>query len=146
MIAGHHEEEGFIDYIKDDKRIIYLKALPVEEINHLENHSLANINPRPYSEEFDQYSIPSKTIEYLSSSSVTISLYNSILYPLFENEMIWAKDNEIKTLEDCLNKALTMNETERKDMINNAKNKAKSRYSLKIINEKIDLFLTKNFQ
>lgn len=143
LIAGHHgDEERLNEEIKDDKRIKYLHAIPVDEVLKFEQHSIANINPRPFSIELDKLSIPSKTLEYLASDSLTISMKNTELEKNFKEAIIWSKQDDAVGLYEAMNTALTMKEKDRKNMINMAKNTAKARYSIKIVGKKINDFLS----
>ena len=141
LICGHHADEGkIIESINGDNRIKYLGTLPVDEVLSLEKKAIANINPRPFTQDLDRLSIPSKTLEYLASGSLTISVRNTELEKTFKNCAIWAKSGEDKDLLAAMNVAIKMSEVERKKMANEAKNIAISHYSLEKIGELITDF------
>ena len=143
LICGHHEDEEKLDEaIGDDNRIKYLGLLPVKEVLALEKNAVANINPRPFTQDLDRLSIPSKTLEYLSSGSLTISVKNTELEKRFSDCAIWAKSGSSEDLLAAINKALSMSQDERQKLAEKAKNTAKSLYSIEKIGELLTDFLS----
>ena len=141
LICGHHaDEEKIAEAISGDSRIKYLGTLPVKEVLALEKNALANINPRPFTQDLDRLSIPSKTLEYLASGALTISVRNTELEKTFKGCAIWAKSGSSKDLEASLKAAIDMDETERKNTAKTAKNIAISHYSLEKISELVTDF------
>ena len=142
LICGHHGDQKRIrESIKGHKNIHYLKMLPVKEVLSLEAGAFANINPRPYNQDLDRFSIPSKTIEYFTSGKLTISAQSTILGKEFNNAAIWcgyAKEEEIY---NALNKAIKMDEEKRIEMGLKAKKKAQDLYSLSNVNKELNEFL-----
>ena len=142
LICGHHENKELLDAaIGEDNRIKFLGLLPVKEVLSLEANAIANINPRPFTQDLDRLSIPSKTLEYLASGSVTISVKNTELEKRFKDCAIWANSGSAEDLLLAINKVLSMSEEERKNMAINAKNTANSLYSIKKIGESLTDFL-----
>lgn len=143
LICGHHvETPTFEEAIKDDNRIKYLGTLPVKEVLSLENHAVANINPRPYDEELERYSVPSKTLEYLSSGALTISARNNDLEKHFQDCAIWTNSSDPEDLLMAMKKAISMSENERKKVAERAKNTAISLYSIEKIGKLLTDFLS----
>lgn len=143
LICGHHgDEEQLKQSIDDDNRIKYLGSIPVDEVLSLEQHSLANINPRPFSKELDIYSIPSKTLEYLASDSLTISMRNSELEKHFKDEIIWSNSDDEDGLYRAMIETIDMPKEKREKMIKTAKNTANSLYSIKNIAKLLDKLLS----
>ena len=144
LICGHHaDEEQIAAAIGDDPRIKYMGTLPVKEVLVLEKHALANINPRPFTQDLDRLSIPSKTLEYLASGALTISVRNTELEKTFKDCAIWAKSGSPKDLEASLKTAISMDEKERQNIAEKAKNVAISHYSLEKISELVTDFSSK---
>lgn len=144
LICGHHaNDEQINDAISGDPRIKYLGTLPVKEVLVLEKNALANINPRPFTQDLDRLSIPSKTLEYLASGSLTISVRNTELEKTFKDHAIWAKSGNAKDLEASIKEAIAMSDDERKNIANQAKNIAISHYSLEKISELVTDFSSK---
>ncbi|MFA6675628.1 MAG: glycosyltransferase [Bacilli bacterium] len=142
LICGHHFDlRELHESIKDDKRIQFLGILPVEDVLHYEAHALANINPRPFSEDLDRFSIPSKTLEYLYSGRLTISVRNSILQKSFSEDAIWCKSSDKKDLLEGMEKALSMTPEQRQKMSVQAQKKVLNLYSLDAVSQKINIFL-----
>ena len=141
LICGHHADEQKIEEaIGDDLRIKFLGCLPVSEVLALESKAIANINPRPFTQDLDRLSIPSKTLEYLASGALTISVKNTELEKTFKSCAIWAKTGEVKDLAAAIKDALEMSDEERKKIAEIAKNTAISHYSLEKISELITDF------
>lgn len=143
LICGHHGDERRLkEAIGKNKNIKYLKILPVKEVLELEAGALANINPRPYSQDLDKFSIPSKTIEYYTSGRVTISAQSTILGKSFNNCTVWcgyAKENELLS---AMQKVINMDEEKRVAMGQEAKKKAQELYSLSSVNKRLNEFLS----
>lgn len=143
IICGHHcDNKTFTEAIKGHENIKYLRLLPVDKVTNLEANAIACINPRPYTEDLDRYSIPSKTLEYLSSGSITISVRNSKLQPIFMDSAIWADSHSADDLYKCMKKVLSMTDNERQIMARNAKEKTTEHYSLSSVNNKLIGFLS----
>lgn len=141
LICGHHGDNQKIEEaINGDARIKYMGTLPVQEVLVLEKHAVANINPRPFTQDLDRLSIPSKTLEYLASGALTISVRNTELEKTFKGQAIWAKSGEVNDLFAAMKTALSMSEEERKNTAKQAKNTAISKYSLEKVGELITNF------
>ena len=144
LICGHHaDEETIKKTIGKDSRIHYLKLLPIRKTLQLEMNALANINPRPYSEDLDRFSIPSKTLEYLNSGRPTISVKNTKLQKRFQEDIIWCKSSSEEELLTAMNRLLALSPEEQKALGEKAKEKVSSLYSLSVVSEQLQDFLTK---
>ena len=140
-IAGNGPLKDYIikKSIKD-KRIRYLGILSQDEMQAYENGAIANINPRPYTKDFDKYCIPSKLLEYANSSALTISTYHSRLYKIFGSSIYWCKDNETDLLL-TLEKVNALDELTKKKKILKANVIANKNFGLNSISEKIRKFI-----
>ena len=142
VICGHHEEEDFISYIKPTPNILYLGALPYQDVNYVQRHALIAINPRPINPQIDEYSIPSKTLEYLSNGVLTICVNNLLLKERYESAIIWAKSGDVEDLHSSLKEALSLSDKEKEKLINNGIKLTGQYTSLKTINDLVSkLFL-----
>ncbi len=143
LICGHHyDEEKIFSAIGEDKRIKFLGILPVEQVIELESHALACINPRPYSEELDKLSIPSKTLEYLASCSLTISAKNTKLHAYFKDNIIWADNGDEKGLKEAMEKVLKFNDEEIKNLASKSQSKVIELFSINSVSKKLEPFLS----
>lgn len=141
LIAGYHSfEENKFKVAIQDPNIVYLGMLDNDAILNYENNSLININPRPYSEDYDRYLIPVNMIDYLGSNSLTVSVRNSKLQRYFKDDCIWIDSSEEEDLLNGINTALNMKE-ERMEMIKKARIDADKLYSMSTINHQVILFL-----
>ena len=142
-VAGHSEDDNkILEAIGDTQNIKYLSTIPVSEVLSYEAGALININPRPYNEDLDRFSIPSKTIEYLQSGQIVISVRNTKLEKYFEEEVYWAKSGSAIDLCEAMRYVLSLSENERKAYALKAKEKVQSLFSLDQISKKLDEFFT----
>ena len=137
-IAGHHADKKRLDLecIKNPS-IHFLGMLNYEDVLMYEKYSIANINPRPFSEDLDRFSIPSKTLEYMVSKRPTISVKNSKLQKHFEKEIVWAKSSSYLDLKEAMEKVLTASKDIQKDITINAFNKVNELYGFKATKDKV---------
>ena len=141
-ICGHAgNDEDIKNAISANPNIHFLGTLPVSVVLDYEHAALANINPRPFDDELDKLSIPSKTIEYLSSGRPTISVTNSKLKTNFEDCVVWSNSGTPEDLCQTLRYVINLTKEERKNLGQSAKAKAIKLYSLKSVNKKINNFL-----
>ena len=141
IITGYHAEYGDLDKAIDNHEgIINLGNISFDDILSFENHSLVNVNPRPYSEDYDRYLIPVNMIDYLGSNSLTLSVKNSKLQNYFSDDVIWINSSDVNDLVEGLRKALEM-KGERDTYIKKALGDANKMYSMSAINRKTILFL-----
>ena len=142
-ISGYHsfEEKKFKKAIESNTNIKYLGMLDNDSILAYENNSLLNVNPRPYSEDYDRYLIPVNLIDYLSSNSIALSVRNSKLQPLFKDDCIWIDSSDNEDLVNGINKALNLSKAEREQMIKKANLDANKMYSMTTINRRLVFFL-----
>lgn len=142
VIAGYHgNNEKINKLVKDQRNIRFLGMISNDLVLSLENGSLFNINPRPYSEDYDRYLIPSNVIDYLGSDSLTVSVKNSRLRPYFENDAIWLDSNDKEDLIKGMNQVLNMGDDKKKAIIKKANVNVNKLYSMPAINRKVILFL-----
>lgn len=142
VLAGYHGNSEKLNKIaKDNPRIKYLKMLSSDYISAMMNNSLLNIDPRPYSEDFDRYLIPSIVLDYLNSNSLTVSVKNSKLQKNFEDAALWIKDGDKEKLLEGINKALNMSKDSKEAMIKKANADVNKLYSMTVINHKVIIFL-----
>ena len=143
LISGYHnfDEKKLAKALEGHPNIINLGMLSVDEMLSFENHSIMNINPRPYSEDYDRYLIPVNMLDYLSSNSITVSVKNNKLQPLFEDGCIWVNSSDPNDLLTGLQKVLKMNKEQREQMIKKANSDANKLYSMNVVNHKTILFL-----
>ena len=142
VICGHHgNEEKLKEAIAGDERIFYLGTIENDEVINLEINSICNINPRPYNEDLDRYSIPSKVLEYLNSNVPVISVKNSKLYKVFSNDIIWAKSSSKEDLIEAFMKLDSLKSPDKKILAENAKKDVNHYFSIDATSEKLKGFL-----
>ena len=141
IISGYHADESRINKAIAESNIINLGMINLDEIMSFENGSIANINPRPYSEDYDRYLIPNNTIDYLGSNSITISVRNSKLKQHFNDSVIWLDSSEKEDLLKGINRALSLSKDEREEIIEKTKGMADKLYSMSTMNRRMVLFL-----
>ena len=142
VIAGYHGNNDKINkLIKDQSNIKYLGMISNDLALSLESGAAFNINPRPYSEDYDRYLIPWNVLDYLNSGSLTVSVRNTKLKAIFEGDVIWLDSNEKDDFIAGFNKALNIKEDEREQAIKKASSNVNKLYSMEAINRKVILFL-----
>ena len=142
VICGHHEEPDLQSNIKNIRGIEYLGALPYQDVIAVEKGSLCAINPRPIDPQIDEYSIPSKTLEYLASGVLTICVENAQLKSRYNDAIIWAKSGDTEDLYQAIEKVLNLTSKEKEKLISNGIEYTKQYTSLENINKEINkLFL-----
>ena len=141
VIAGHSNNDEFCSSIENNSNIVFLGNIPNEEVLKYENNAIANINPRPFMDEFDRYSIPSKVIEYSSKDSLIISGFSSELKDSFDDSILWI--DEQNSLEKRLLEAYKLDSKVRKEMISRMKSIYEKEFSFESANKKIDDFISK---
>lgn len=139
FISGHHGNIKMIaEAIAGDKNIIFLGGITNDECLAYEKGAIACINPRPFSEDLDRYSVPSKTLEYLTSGNPTLSVKNSKLQKTLGDYIIWIKSSTEKNIEAALKHVVSLTKKERDILGKNAEKKVLEIYSLETINEKVN--------
>ena len=146
LICGHHEGKVFLEMIRRKKNIKYLGILPNKECIQLEQNAFANINPRPFNEDLDRFSVPSKLLEYFNSGRPTISTKTSRLFKVFQEDAIWIKSGTSEEIKDAMLTLINLQDEERNYLGEKAKNEIQKYYSLSNINKKLDEFLQAFFQ
>lgn len=146
FICGHHGDKTKLkEEIGDAQNIKFLGLLPVNKVMEYESNAIACINPRPFSEDLDRYSIPSKTLEYMSMGRPVISVRNTKLMEKFPDEVIWVQSSEPENLVKGMKKVLDMTEVERENLGEKIKNRVLKLYSLENVGESITSFLKQFF-
>lgn len=141
-ICGHHgDKEMLKSAIKGNNRIKYLGLLNVNKVMELEQNSIACINPRPFTEDLDRFSIPSKTLEYMAMGRPVISVKNSALKEKFPDDIIWLDGANESDLVHGMKAVLKMSEAEREAMGQRIKNRVLQLYSLDALSNNIQPFL-----
>ena len=139
VLCGHHVDmKQLHKAIKDNPNIIYKGPVAYEENLSLEKHSVLAINPRPINDKIDEYSIPSKTIEFLANGILTVTVNNLLLKDHYGPCIVWAETGEVDDLVDAINKALSMTKIEKEMITLLGKNKAMQYTSQENINKQID--------
>ena len=142
LIAGHSQNDhDFTNAIFGCSNIKFLGCINHESALALEKGAMVLVNPRPYSEDLDRFSIPSKVIEYLTSENIIVSVKNSKIMKYFEEDIIWVDSAYKNDLLSGLRYALSLSYEQRKAIATKAKDKVLELYSKKNVCLKIDEFL-----
>ncbi|MFA5481329.1 MAG: glycosyltransferase [Bacilli bacterium] len=145
LIAGHGPLIEAIEVMaKEDSRIRYLGLLSKEDLISYQCSAVCNINPRPFDQKLDDYSVPSKVLEYLSVGVPLISTMNGALHKQFCGEAIWIKDGGEDELRKAMELFLLFNPEDIKKKALLAKEKVLSIYGLEIQGRAIYDFIAVN--
>lgn len=141
-ICGHHgDKEKLKAATKGCSNIKNLGLLPVNKVLEFEKTAIACINPRPFSEDLDRFSIPSKTLEYMSMGRPVISVRNTILMRKFPSEVIWIDSASSADIKNAMRNVLSMSEEEKNKLGKEAKNRVTDLYSISSVSKNIQQFL-----
>lgn len=139
VLCGHHVNlKSLKNAFKGNKNITYKGPVAYNENLSLEKYSLLAVNPRPINENIDDFSIPSKTIEFLSNGVLTVTVENKLLKEHYDDSIIWAKSGDPKDLLFAIKKALSLTNKAKEELLEKGTNKAMKYTSLKNINKEID--------
>lgn len=140
LISGHHKEEGFEDFIKDYPNVVFLGNLDNNEILNYENFSIANINPRPFMKEIDEYSVPSKVVEYSSKNSIIISGVSTPLREELRASVVWFDAKH--SLASRIYEVYKTGRITRSSMIKDMNEICEKKFSINAVSKKMDRFLS----
>lgn len=129
--TGSHVSQ-ILTYSKVDPRINYCGVVSLNEIIKIEQEAHFLINPRPSKQEFNKYSFPSKTIEYMSSGTPVITTKLEGIPEEYRDYLYFIDDSDSNTMKNQLIEIIDKNEFE---LMNTGK-KAK-KFVLKYKNNKI---------
>lgn len=142
ILSGYRaNNEKLNNIIGEDKNIVNLGMIQNDQIISLANYSTINVNPCPYSEDFDRYVVPDSIVDYLSAPTILVSVRNRQFKNNFEEDAIWIKSNEVLDLLHGIKAALNMKEEDKNNMIKKANSDASKLYSMTAVNHRIIRFL-----
>ena len=98
---------------------------------------------RPKDPQIDDYSIPSKTLEYLSNGVLTVSVDNEYLKERYKESIIWAKSSDAVDLKDAIEYSLSINDKEKEKRISLGQQYINQYTSFEVINNKINDLIDK---
>ena len=99
-------KEYIIGMTKKDQRIRYYGVIPLEDVYMVEQKSHFLINPRPSKGEYNKFSFPSKTLEYLSSGTPLISTRLSGIPDDYDDHINWLNDDSIQSMGEHIERIL----------------------------------------
>lgn len=141
VISGYHMNESMMQKAIDGYSNIHsLGMIYSDEVLSLANQSIANINPRPYSEDYERYLIPDNMVDFLAANSIMLSVKNRHFKKYFDDDVIWTESNDIEDLVNGIKKVLSLNKDDRQNMIKKANAEAEKLYSMNTINRRLILF------
>lgn len=142
IISGYYpDNETLIRVIHNNQNVINLGNIPSDEVISLASHSLLNVNPLPFTEDFDRYYVPANLVDYFNSNSIVVSVRNRQFMKSFKDDAIWVEDCEIYDLLKGLKAGLSLGKENRADMIKKANADVNKLYSMSVINRRTILFL-----
>lgn len=109
-IAGHGPLRQEILSLDSDN-IDFLNLITPEKALELSKKATININPRPFDSALDEYSIPSKLIDYIFAGKPIISTENKPIMNIVGNNVFWIKEVSVYCLTDAMETILGQKET-----------------------------------
>lgn len=121
VIAGHGPMSSQLAFLSQNHpRLIFLGAVkPLRTLAFAKN-ALINVNPRLYDQKLEDYSVPSKVIEYASTGVPLLSTRSNYLEKVYKNSVFWTNEdasslrNAIDTIldnyQEAVDRAITARE------------------------------------
>lgn len=125
-----------------DDRIRYLGVLSLDEIMIKEREASLLVNCRPADDVFTRYSFPSKTLEYMSSGTATVSSRLEGIPDDYEPYLFYFDDTSEDGIKEKLSEILEMSDEELDDKGNKAREFVLKEKNNNIQGGKIVAFLT----
>lgn len=141
MLGNGPLKQYISDTSHQDSRVLYLSQLSKKKTYAIEQHAIANINPRPLNEVLDSQSIPSKMLEYLASGVPTLSTKHPRFYDLFKKDVFWIEDSSPEGIKQAMVDFLLASKSEKTKKALSAKTKVYSMYGSLVQGEGIAHFL-----
>jgi glycosyltransferase involved in cell wall biosynthesis len=142
LIAGHGPLKDEIMHLADSHpRIDFLGEISPYKSLMYAKEAMVLVNPRPYNESLDRYSIPSKVIEYANTGRLVVSTKHSQLEKVYGDSVVWTGDR-VEELKATLEKVI-QNYEKFAPLGLKAKERGEEVYGKKVLNKKIDELLTK---
>lgn len=143
LIAGHGEDTPLIEELsRTNPHIKYLGMLSQEELYRYQAGAFLNVNPRPFEQNLDLYSIPSKFLEYVSSGSPTLSTLHPAFAETFNEVVAWAGSGSSLELKVAMERFIKLNVDERVGMGKRAERIALDHYGIDATANKINQLLS----
>lgn len=143
VISGYNaEQEKLRIAIGKNNNIIYLGNPSSDIVLSLINHAYININPRPFTEDFDRYLIPDNLIDYFGAdNALTLTVKNHRFDKDFVDDVVWADSNDVEDLVEAIRTCLSLTNQQKEFMVRKAKSDAVKLYSMTNINRRTIAFL-----
>ncbi|MDY6431179.1 MAG: glycosyltransferase [Bacilli bacterium] len=139
IIAGHGPLDSYIKELSLKlQNIIFLGQISREKNLQYEQHAFLNINPRLFNPALDEYSVPSKVIEYLSSPGYVASTLSTPVFKIFKGSL-----NLIENCESFFKEHLDDSKQFKNLVPNKAIEEVKERYSFDAVGRKINSIIIK---
>lgn len=116
------EKEKLYSYLDKDKRIEYLGLISTAEVRRIQKKVTLLVNPRHSTEEFTQYSFPSKTLEYMASGTPVLMSNLPSMPDEYKDHLFLFKDESIEGMNQKIEQILSLSASELKKKGSNAKN------------------------
>ena len=102
VIAGHGPLSDEIALLAESHpRIDFVGAVSPYQSLMYANEAYINVNPRPFNEVLDKYSVPSNVIEFANTGRPVISCHHTLLKDVYKNNVCWC-DDSVEGLENAL--------------------------------------------
>lgn len=108
IYGNGYAKEQLISIEKIDSRIHYGGVVSLEMVSEIEQAADLLINPRPSKGEYNKYSFPSKTLEYMSSGTAMCCTRLSCIPKEYDKYLYWISDDSIQNMADSINKILDL--------------------------------------
>jgi glycosyltransferase involved in cell wall biosynthesis len=102
ICGGGQGVTSVMDRVQEDERIKYFGIVSKEKVVELQLKATILVNPRNTLGEYNKYSFPSKTIEYLASGTPTLIYKLDGIPPEYFDYCYTVEDNQIESLANAI--------------------------------------------
>lgn len=142
IIAGHGKDASIVkQYTLEDNRIDYVGLLNKKEITDYEENALVNINPRPLDANIDEYSFPSKVLEYIANGTPLLTTKNKRIVDLFGDDLFYIGNGEEHEIYNGFVDFFDTPQKVREKKAISARKKALKLFSIYVVSQELDAFL-----
>lgn len=144
-IAGHGNlKNEIIALTQKFPSLKYLGLLNQEKLLKVESHALFNINPRPLYGKIDNFSFPSKVLEYIASGRPLLSTRHPRLIELFSDLIIWIEDDTEEAYFSAIKKVMDSSPNTLLLKTKKAQKIVYKNYSLPVVASSLEVFFKEN--
>jgi len=115
LFGDGDDVQTILKYGKMNPHISYCGVVPSTALKEIEKKAILLVNPRPSTDEYTKYSFPSKTLEYMSSGTATLSTKLKGIPDDYLEYLYWFDDEDEKGMTNKLKEIFNKSDQEIKN-------------------------------